>query len=170
MKNFRTTLTTMIAMASGAVALTAAAPASAVVPTEPARTSGTSAPAAGCYAAGTRSIPIDGTGWVTRNVYSCHVYRSTQLWHIFGDGGYADENSILNAGRNWFVCQMKSGLLNNPPVGSAVNNHWVYTLGDRGGWGWFPATHISSGGNWSPIPGVPSCPPAFYHQGPGGPA
>lgn len=159
-KKFRTVVTTMIAMASGAVALTAASPASST-PAE-------AAPAAGCYAAGTRSIPIDGKGWETRNVYSCNVYRSTNLWHIFGDGGFAADAG-LNTGRSWFVCQFKSGLLDNPAVGSAVNDHWVYTLGDWGGWGWFPATHISSGSNWNPIPGVPNCPPAWYHQGPGGP-
>ncbi|MGW1362643.1 hypothetical protein ACWHLZ_37510 [Streptomyces chartreusis] len=40
---------------------------------------------------------------------------------------------------NWFVCQQKFDL-ENPPVGSARNNWWLWTQGDvayaDNGWGW----------------------------------
>ena len=53
--------------------------------------------------------------------------------------------------------------IENPPVGNARNNVWLYTQGDVSyvpryhGWGWFPATYVSGGGNYDPIPGLRWC-------------
>ncbi|WP_210594412.1 hypothetical protein [Streptomyces sp. GESEQ-35] len=49
----------------------------------------------------------------------------------------------------------------NPPVGDARNNWWLWTQADdaysNNGWGWFPATKVSGGGNYQPIPGLQNC-------------
>lgn len=74
------------------------------------------------------------------------------------------KEGYLYAGTSWFVRQKRWPGYNNPPVGGAVNNWWLFTLGDirngpaTSGWGWFPATKISGGGNWQRIPGnLPTC-------------
>lgn len=60
------------------------------------------------------------------------------------------------------MCQDQWVGYENPPVGSARNNWWLYTQADtstnfRHGWGWFPATKVSGGGNYEPIPGLRWC-------------
>ena len=104
----------------------------------------------GCWSGGP-SVELQpgltlGTKW-------CHNYRSYRLrWQGVTTGH-------LYAGNNWFVCQRPGGA--NPAVGSARNNWWLFTQGDIGyahrGWGWFPATMVSGGGNYAPIPGLRSC-------------
>lgn len=87
-----------------------------------------------------------GTTW-------CHNYASYRTVHRGAVTGY------LYAGNNWFICQQRFG--ENPRPGSARNNWWLYTQGDVGyresGWGWFPATYVSGGGNYQPIPGLRGC-------------
>jgi hypothetical protein len=85
----------------------------------------------------------------------CHNYKG-------GTVGFGATNTgYLYAGTNRFVCQQRAG--ENPSVGSARNNIWLYTQGDVSysptyhGWGWFPATYVSGGVNYGPIPGLHWC-------------
>ncbi|QRN98686.1 hypothetical protein JRI60_06465 [Archangium violaceum] len=71
---------------------------------------------------------------------------------------------FLKAGNNWFVCQSRWPGHDNPSVGDARNDWWLYTQGDTRygndpnlGWGWFPATRIVGAASGKPIPGLPSC-------------
>ncbi|WP_151477110.1 hypothetical protein [Streptomyces albicerus] len=137
MKRTLASLGAAAVLASGAIVLT---PASA------------SAAPNGCWGnAGTKTDP-DGRTYTARY---CHNYQSGDIiWH---------RNKIgdLYAGDNWFVCQSKDPGFPNPPVGDARNDWWLYTQGDTGSvhkaWGWFPATKVSGGNNWEPIPGLRTC-------------
>lgn len=106
----------------------------------------------GCW--GTGPVVTDFRGYRYGTRY-CHNYRSGQLDLYGGWSGY------LYAGNNWFVCQSRFRSLPNPSVGSARNNIWLYTQGDvaynHHGWGWFPATEVSGGVNYAPIPGLRWC-------------
>lgn len=110
-----------------------------------------SAAASGCWGTGPTVKDYRGYRYATRY---CHNYRGGQLHLYAGISGY------LYAGNNWFVCQSRLGI-ENPHVGSARNNIWLYTQGDVGysyhGWGWFPATYVSGGVNYGPIPGLRWC-------------
>jgi len=136
MKRILATFGAAAVLAAGAVTLT---PASASA-------------ASGCWGnAGTKTDP-DGR---TYTAHYCHAYQSGDIiW-------YRNKIGELYAGDNWFVCQTKDPSYPNPPVGSARNDWWLYTQGDTGSehhaWGWFPATKISGGGNYGPIPGLPTC-------------
>ncbi|GIH01965.1 hypothetical protein Rhe02_00320 [Rhizocola hellebori] len=90
-----------------------------------------------------------GTAW-------CNAYTGGNVMAGGVSSGY------LNAGNSWFVCQEQWVGYENPHVGSARNNYWLYTQADtstnsKHGWGWFPATKISGGGNYQPIPGLRNC-------------
>jgi hypothetical protein len=108
--------------------------------------------ASGCTSAGPTVKDYRGVSFATRY---CNNYRGgyTSLFGI--NTGY------LYAGKNWFVCQQRAG--ENPPVGNACNNIWLYTQGDVSynskyhAWGWFPATYVSGGVNYGPIPGLRWC-------------
>ena len=108
--------------------------------------------AAGCNSAGPTVSDYRGIRFATRY---CNNYRGGTVGFGSLDTGY------LYAGRNWFVCQQRAG--ENPPVGNARNNIWLYTQGDKSynatyrGWGWFPATYVSGGVNYGPIPGLRWC-------------
>lgn len=110
------------------------------------------ATASGCTSAGPTVSDFRGVRYSTRY---CHNYRGGGLRLYNITSGY------LYAGTNWFVCQQRIG--ENPPVGSARNNIWLYTQGDVSynsryhGWGWFPATYVSGGVNYGPIPGLRWC-------------
>ncbi|MER6943046.1 hypothetical protein ABT294_03380 [Nonomuraea sp. NPDC000554] len=90
-----------------------------------------------------------------------HRYPTTYCRNYVGGALYngAVKVGYLNAGRNWFACQ-KLGA-ENPAVGGARNNYWLYTKGDKayadGGWGWFPATMVSGGGNYERVPDLSLC-------------
>lgn len=105
----------------------------------------------GCWGSG--PVAKDPYGPAFHTKY-CHNYRSghTRTWGPTG---------LLWAGTNWFRCQQKGS--ENPRVGSARNDWSLWTQADvayaLGGWGWFPATYVSGGGNYAPIPGLPRCPP-----------
>jgi hypothetical protein len=108
----------------------------------------------GCWGTG----PVVDDPWNPPwNTKYCHNYRSG---YVYTRATTGDVSGYLYAGTNWFVCQRRGG--ENPPVGNARNNYWLYTQGDDGyrygGWGWFPATMVSGGGNYQPIPNLPSCP------------
>ncbi|BCL28232.1 hypothetical protein ACFFS2_11280 [Streptomyces aurantiacus] len=106
----------------------------------------------GCWGdAGTKTDPEGRTD----TARYCHNYQSGDIiW-------YATDIGDLYAGDNWFICQQQDAGYPNPPVGDARNDWWLFTQGDtgstHGGWGWFPATKISGGSNWEPVPGLPIC-------------
>ncbi|MBG0853046.1 hypothetical protein I2W78_14600 [Streptomyces spinoverrucosus] len=136
MKRILASLGATAVLAAGAVALT---PASASA-------------AAGCWGnAGQKQGP----GGATYTARYCHNYQGSEV----GIGDTA--TGYLYAGDNWFVCQQQFTDVENPPVGDARNNWWLWTQGDdaysNNGWGWFPATKVSGGGNYQPIPGLQNC-------------
>jgi hypothetical protein len=146
---------TVAAVALAAVPAAAQAKAPSAAPDRAAHTDATkttAVAAAGCTSAGPTVTDYRGVRFATRN---CHNYRggTTSLFGI--NTGY------LYAGNNWFVCQQRAG--ENPPVGNARNNIWLYTQGDVSynstyhAWGWFPATYVSGGVNYGPIPGLRWC-------------
>lgn len=106
----------------------------------------------GCTSAGPTVTDFRGIRYSTRN---CHNYRAGDLRL------YSITSGRLYAGTNWFVCQSRIG--ENPPVGGARNDIWLYTEGDvsyssrYGGWGWFPATYVSGGVNYGRVPGLRWC-------------
>jgi hypothetical protein len=106
--------------------------------------------ASGCWGSGGAHTDYLGN---TYGTMWCHAYHSGNVVAAGVVRGY------LYAGDSWFVCQHQWLGRNNPPVGGAQNNWWLYTQGDTStgdryhGWGWFPATHISGGRNWEKIPG-----------------
>ncbi|MEV0618210.1 hypothetical protein AB0I81_33140 [Nonomuraea sp. NPDC050404] len=112
--------------------------------------------AAGCGDSSRRVIDPDVPGVVQRT-RTCTVYRPT---FIFLEPITAQPTGSLTAGRHWFICQRRGG--DNPSVQQrsgrvARNNWWLRTLGDRGGWGWAPATHVSGGQDFEAVPGLPNC-------------
>lgn len=114
------------------------------------------APAAGCSGAGPTVTDFRGTTYTTTY---CNAYEGGNLvragYPVYVYSGY------LYAGQNWFACQVKMEGVENPPVGEARNDWWLWTQGDianaDNGWGWFPATKVSGGGNYEPIPGLRTC-------------
>lgn len=114
----------------------------------------------GCWGRGPTVTDYSGTRSSTRY---CHVYLGGNVELAGSNRGVT---GYLNAGNNWFVCQHKFPGDPNPRVGSARNNWWLWTQADYSkngngrkyhGWGWFPATHVSGGGNYQPIPGLRTC-------------
>ena len=108
--------------------------------------------AGGCSGYGGAHTDVFGNTYGTTN---CHAYTAGYIRYNGTNSGY------LYAGTSWFVCQEKFPGVPNPPVGSARNDYWLYTQGDVGyshsGWGWFPATKVSGGSNYGPVPGLHSC-------------
>ncbi|MEW2397128.1 hypothetical protein [Streptomyces sp. NPDC046862] len=113
--------------------------------------------AAGCAGAGPTVTNHLG---ITYSTTYCHNYQAGYVVRA-DQPSVTNYSGYLNAGDNWFVCQRQITAWENPPVGSARNNWWLYTQGDDGyadaGWGWFPATKVSGGGNYQPIPGLRTC-------------
>jgi hypothetical protein len=117
--------------------------------------------ASGCFTRGPDRSRTFGNGIpVTENYHTWKCFAYTA-----GDVEEGSPQGRLNAGTSWFVCQKKWVGFDNPPVGSARNDWWLFTLADvaysnssTGGWGWFPATKIQGGSNWGRIPGnLPNC-------------
>ncbi|GAB2987772.1 hypothetical protein GCM10023080_061720 [Streptomyces pseudoechinosporeus] len=137
MKRTLASLGAAAVLAVGAVALT---PASA------------SAAPNGCWGNAGQKTGPNGNTYTARY---CHNYQGSEVGIGTTVTGY------LYAGDNWFTCQQQFTDRPNPPVGDARNNWWLWTQGDEGysnnGWGWFPATKVSGGGNYEPIPGLPNC-------------
>ncbi len=100
--------------------------------------------------------------------YNCYMYRSSvRLWMQSESASRSvyqlDDNvdGILYQGTSWFVCQRRFVSV-QAWYGSAANDWWAYTLGDRWGyWGWVSAVHLSGGANWGPIPGLATCASGF---------
>jgi hypothetical protein len=91
------------------------------------------AAADGCWGTGPTVTDTLGQRWATRY---CNNYRAGDVYN-YVDGRWQ-------------------------PVGEWVNDIWLYTEADEvwaaGGWGGFPATHVSGGVNYGPIPGLDWCP------------
>jgi hypothetical protein len=112
-----------------------------------------SAAPGGCWGDGGSHTDYLGNTYGTRY---CYAYTSGD---VMNNGSVAGR---LFSGTSWFVCQAEWTGYENPPVGGARNDYWLYTQADTGsaplrGWGWFPATKVSGGGNYGPIPGLRSC-------------
>jgi hypothetical protein len=113
------------------------------------------AAADGCWGTGPTVTDTLGQRWATRY---CNNYQAGDVYNYI-DGRWQPVGRLY-AGDNWFVCQSHGP--DNPPVGDWVNDIWLYTEADEawaaGGWGGFPATHVSGGVNYGPIPGLGWCP------------
>ncbi|KAB8188923.1 hypothetical protein FH608_041280 [Nonomuraea phyllanthi] len=113
------------------------------------------AAADGCWGTGPTVTDTLGQQWATRY---CNNYRAGDVYN-YVDGRWQPVGRLY-AGDNWFVCQSHGP--DNPPIGDWVNDIWLYTEADEawaaGGWGGFPATHVSGGVNYGPIPGLGWCP------------
>ncbi|TMR94346.1 hypothetical protein [Nonomuraea basaltis] len=109
----------------------------------------------GCWGTGPTVVDPQGQRWPTRY---CHNYITGDVYNYVGNGW--QPIGKMYAGDNWFVCQAHGP--ENPPVQSWKNDIWLYTQGDEGwannGWGAFPATHVSGGVNYGPIPNLDWCP------------
>lgn len=155
---FRITRNRLLALAG--VALTAATMFVAAAPAQA---------ASGCHSAGfNRTVVTDvnqtgGYVYSTFPAYYCTAYQSAHLYSWVPGGGVYSTSRILNAGQSWFICQIViDSSIKNPPVGSALNDYWLYTESDShpaddSAYGWFPANKISGGGNYQAVPGLPIC-------------
>jgi hypothetical protein len=116
--------------------------------------------------------------YLSRSTMWCYAYRAGSVYNhqntkpdgtgevVWAPVGY------LYASRSWFMCQLPFDD-ENPAVGSARNNWWLLTISDdayddRSGYGWFPATRVSGGGNYEPIPRLPDCRESPRPNAPGG--
>ncbi|MGW0331736.1 hypothetical protein ACWD0J_07650 [Streptomyces sp. NPDC003011] len=123
------------------------------------RGAGATAPAsaaAGCWGTGPTVTDYYGHTFTTQY---CHNYQAGNVVRA-NQSSPTINSGYLYAGDNWFACQAQLSW-ENPPVGNARNNWWLWTQGDvgysEGGWGWFPATKVSGGGNYEPIPALDYC-------------
>ncbi|GAA3113557.1 hypothetical protein [Streptosporangium carneum] len=109
----------------------------------------------GCWGAGPTVTDTLGVQWPTRY---CNNFLAGDVYN-YVDGRWQPIGR-LNAGNSWFVCQSHGP--ENPAVGEWLNDIWLYTEADvvwaAGGWGGFPATHVSGGENYEPIPNLDWCP------------
>jgi hypothetical protein len=106
---------------------------------------------------------------VKRITVHCVVFRDLNI-HARPDASSATEG-YLPTGANWFACQtlgMENPVTYNTESPSPHDkpNHnkwWLFTQSeDRGPdgrklWGWFPATAVTEGEEYQPVPGVPVC-------------
>ncbi|MGW0201068.1 hypothetical protein [Nonomuraea sp. NPDC003201] len=142
-------LTSVTALCALAVAVFAVSPANAAAPPPPTE------PPDGCWGTGPVAVDPMGVRWQTRY---CRAYRTGDVYnHV--QGAWTPIGR-LNASDSWFVCQAHGP--ENPPVQQWYNDIWLYTLADEAwdsdGWGSFPATHVTGGVNYGPIPNLPWCP------------
>lgn len=119
---------------------------------------GSASGAGGCWGTGPSRPKPNGIRIPTKY---CNAYKAGDVF-----GSRYSKAGYLNAGTSWFVCQAWLPEWQNPVVGNARNVYWLWTQADKRytsinpnypGYGWFPATFISGGGNYQPIPGLPTC-------------
>ncbi|MEV5974140.1 protein kinase [Streptomyces sp. NPDC051921] len=83
--------------------------------------------------------------------YDCQVWRTEKTYRH--DGG---EMGILNAGTNYFYCQVDLG--RRETYGQWTNIWWARTDDDSGNTNvYFSVVYLKGGGNDQPIPGLPIC-------------
>ncbi|MEV4091681.1 hypothetical protein [Streptosporangium saharense] len=142
-------------VAAGVIAGTAVFAAPAAHASPPAPSAAPAAQAEGCWGTGPTVTDTLGVRWPTRY---CNNFRAGDVYNYVE--GRWQPIGRLNAGDSWFVCQSHGP--ENPPVGEWLNDIWLYTEADvvwaAGGWGGFPATHVSGGENYTPIPNLDWCP------------
>jgi hypothetical protein len=142
----------LIAVRSQRVALTAGVVGILLLGAAPAPPA--SAAPSGCGGAGP-TVNHGGERIVTRYCYAWRGYMTL-------DYDYKTMNGYLYPGTSWFVCQSPGAENPRDPHSGARNRWWLWTLADNayrnGGWGWFPATFVSGGANYQPIPGLQRCP------------
>lgn len=150
----RNIFTTTLTAATATAALTGTTPAYAAPMADQA--AGRAAEV-GCYGEGPTVTDPQQKVWKTK---WCNNYRTGYVYNYVAGSDVWQPIGKLNAGKNWFACQSHGP--ENPPVGDAKNNIWLYTEADEvwagGGWGGFPATHVSGGNNYEPVPGLDWCP------------
>ncbi|MFD5328906.1 protein kinase [Streptomyces sp. NPDC127092] len=111
-----------------------------------------SATAGGGSGGGTAPSPASG-GCTSRGggKYDCQVWRTEKTYRH--DGG---EMGILNAGTNYFYCQVNLG--RRETYGSWTNVWWARTDDDSGNTNvYFSVVYIKGGDNDRPVPGLPVC-------------
>lgn len=111
--------------------------------------------------------------------YYCYVFKAGgQLFAGNADNPVSTPFATLGMGIKMFACQKlfpnqaNPITMNNPspqfPQGKPNKNHWwLNTVGETfqndaiqvatNGWGWFPATFVSQGGDEQKVPDVPEC-------------
>ncbi|MEV6327621.1 protein kinase [Streptomyces sp. NPDC051909] len=83
--------------------------------------------------------------------YDCQVWRTEKTYRH--DGG---EMGILNAGTNYFYCQVDLG--RRETYGQWTNIWWARTDDDSGNTNvYFSVVYIKGGNNDQPVPGLPIC-------------
>ncbi|MEU6882516.1 protein kinase [Streptomyces sp. NPDC046712] len=83
--------------------------------------------------------------------YNCEVWRTAKTYRH--DGG---EMGILNAGTNYFYCQVDLG--RRETYGQWTNVWWARTDDDSGNTNvYFSVVYIKGGDNDKPVPGLPIC-------------
>ncbi|MGI8333993.1 FGLLP motif-containing membrane protein [Actinomadura scrupuli] len=127
-------------------------PATASVTATPTAAPGTPSAAAVACEKGSRTV-TDYRG-ADFKVWYCPTARAGEVYRTPG-GGVA--TGFLEAGRNWFACRRQG-----TPDPSGGARTWLYTQGDdvyeQRGWGWFPASSLTSAGTDPSLPGLPACP------------
>ncbi|MFF6777179.1 protein kinase [Streptomyces sp. NPDC012637] len=111
-----------------------------------------SATAGGGSGGGTSPSPASG-GCTSRGggKYDCQVWRTEKTYRH--DGG---EMGVLNAGTNYFYCQVNLG--RRETYGSWTNVWWARTDDDSGNTNvYFSVVYIKGGDNDRPVPGLPVC-------------
>lgn len=169
-------LRSIIATVSALPALALGVPAAASAATAPSVTAPvasapvSSAPASTPVAASGGSCTAGGpTVWSPlgqqHNTVYCPTWRGTNVYGYHVTGEASQVTGYLYGATNWFACQQQGA--ENPGFGMGYKNtYWLLTQGDVAtgvnseyihAWGWIPATAVSYGGDYEPIPGVPFC-------------
>ncbi|WP_225800571.1 serine/threonine-protein kinase [Streptomyces sp. NK15101] len=115
-------------------------------------TGGTSGGGSGTTGGGASPSPASG-GCVPSGggKYDCQVWRTEKTYRH--DGG---EMGILNAGTNYFYCQVDLG--RRETYGQWTNVWWARTDDDSGNTNvYFSVVYIKGGDNDRPVPGLPIC-------------
>ncbi|WP_374050363.1 hypothetical protein [Streptomyces roseicoloratus] len=110
------------------------------------------ATAGGGSGGGTSPSPASG-GCTSRGggAYDCQVWRTEKTYRH--DGG---ETGVLNAGTNYFYCQVNLG--RRETYGQWTNVWWARTDDDSGNTNvYFSVVYLKGGDNDRPIPGLPVC-------------
>lgn len=56
-------------------------------------------------------------------------------------------DTIYAPGDDWYDCQIQFAAIEPYKYGAYYNDHWAWTKGDGGRWGWVPEVFFKGGGN-----------------------
>jgi hypothetical protein len=117
----------------------------------------------------------DDVGRTFRPIFYCSTKIASPVYANPFDRKPLDDSGAMNAAANvWVICQ-KQGRANPVRPGTASNNWWLYTQGDKAvantygytkGWGYLPANVVTQATKDKQVPGVPPCPDAAPAQQP----